>query len=414
MRHHPKTTPAETATHAGVPHAGATVAATAVVTAVVAVLTTVLLLSMAAGVALAAPPWPDASNAWWLDNYGITETQVGRVADGYEDGRFRPDGPVARGQFAKMASNGLGIDTLDPSVATFLDVPRTHTFFTHIEGTYAGGLITGYPVTGGLEFRPGEDIQRQQTNSILGRHLSGLELAATGVIHGAGGLTYASLALWYAAQGDQYLNKFLDAAQVAEAHRPTTAYLISRRVVQGSKGRLSPVSTLNRAQAAAMVLRVGLEAGEVTVPPDPDGPSGPGGPPSGSPLDARAAVGAALADIEGGVVIEIERDTHRGQAVWEVVVRDSNGRGVELYMNVTTGEIIRREVKELPWYARDAAPTVDIRVAMATALAVTPGTIEEVELDWESGRLVWEVEIITAGGFEVEVDIDATTGRVIR
>ena len=84
---------------------------------------------------------------------------------------------------------------------TFLDVAKGSTFYTFVEGAYEEGLVTGYPVTGGLEYRPLNNIQRQQANSILGRFLSDAEIAASGVIHGTGGLTYASLALWYAAQG---------------------------------------------------------------------------------------------------------------------------------------------------------------------------------------------------------------------
>lgn len=367
----------------------------------------ILLILLIAGGVLAAPPWPDAPDSWWISTYGVTEAEVGTVADGYEDGRFRPDYPVSRGQFAKMAVNGLGVSTSRPVTPSFLDVPDTHTFFPEVEGAYAAGLIAGYPVTEGLQFRPGLNIQRQQANSILGRYLSALELDATGAIHGAGGLTYPSLALWYAAQGAQYLNGFLDAIQVADVHRPTTAYLVYRQVVQGSQGRLNPTSILNRAQAAAMVLRVGAEAGKVTTPPDP------GPPPSGGPLDAQAAVGAALAAVPGGAVIEIEREMYLGQAVWEIVVRESNGQGVELKITVTTGDIVRREAETLPAYAQQAAPAVDIRAAMAAALVAIPGTIDEVELDWERGRLVWEIDIITTGGQKVEIDIDATTGEII-
>lgn len=373
---------------------------------VVAIMAVVLALTMAVA-ASAAPPWPDAPNTWWIDNYGVTEAQVSTVADGYDNGLFGPNDPVTRGQFAKMALNGLDIDTLNPTMATFQDVPITHTFFRYIEGAYANGLIKGYPVADGMEFGPGNNISRQQANSILGRYLSGLEIEAIGAIHGIGGHNYASLEKWYAAKGSQHVNKFLDAGQVDREHQPATAYLIYHRVVQGSAGRLSPLSTLNRAQAAALVLRIKAAADSVTTPPDPNIP------PSGDPLDAQAAVGVALAAVPGGAVIEVERETHHGQAVWEVVVRDPNGRGIELKIETTTGDILKRESENLPWYAKDSAPKIDIREAIAIALAATPGTIEETELDWEQGRLVWEVEILTANGRLVELDIDAVTGRII-
>ncbi len=232
----------------------------------IVILAAILIMTMAGG-ALAAPPWPDAPNSWWVSNYGVTETQVGTVADGYADGLFRPANSVTRGQATKMVVNGLGVDTLDPAAATFRDVPKGHTFFVYVEGAYDADLVTGYPVTGGLEFRPNNNMTRQQANTVLGRYLSDTEILVTGVIHGTGGLTYASLELWYAAQGSFYLNGFLDAAQVALVHRPATAYLVYHGVVQGSNGRLNPLATLNRAQTAAMVLRTAEEADEISTPP---------------------------------------------------------------------------------------------------------------------------------------------------
>ena len=41
-----------------------------------------LALALFAGTALAAPPWSDAPNSWWVSSYGMTDTQVGTVAGG--------------------------------------------------------------------------------------------------------------------------------------------------------------------------------------------------------------------------------------------------------------------------------------------------------------------------------------------
>ena len=134
--------------------------------------------------------------------------------------------------------------------------------------------------------------------------------------------------------------------------------------------------------------------------------------PSGS-LDARAAVDAALAAVPGGAVIEIDRDTHQGRPVWEVVVRGSNGRGTELYIDATTGEVVKRESAEIPPYARASAPAVDVSTAMDTALSATPGTVEEAGLDREGGRTVWEVEVAGPDG-RVEFYIDAKMGKIVK
>lgn len=151
-----------------------------------------------------------------------------------------------------------------------------------------------------------------------------------------------------------------------------------------------------------------------TVPTEGSGHPAATEPPSES-LDAQGAVRVALANVSGGAVVEIERDTHKGQPIWEVLVRDLEGRGVELDIDSSTGNVIGRKPKELPRYARDSAPAIDISAALAQALAMTPGTIKEAELERsKGGRLVWEVEIIEPNGRKVEHLLDAATGEVIR
>jgi hypothetical protein len=225
-----------------------------------------LMLLALSGAALAAPPWSDASSTWWTTNYGVTDAEVATVADGYPDGTFRPGQAVTRGQFAKMAVSGLGIDTADPAKATFVDVIPSNTMFPYVEGAYAAGLIGGYPTGGQLYFKPSTKIQRQHANTILGRYLSQLEIDITGAIHGDVG-NYGSLDGWYAAEGSFYLNGFEDAKYVQSAHRATTAYLIFRGILKGSNSRLNPTATLVRAQAAALILRVKAEAEEIKTPP---------------------------------------------------------------------------------------------------------------------------------------------------
>ena len=227
-----------------------------------------VLFALLAGGALAAPPWSDAPNSYWQDGYGVTDAEVATVADGYQDGTFKPAQAVNRGQFAKMAVSGLDLAPVDPLFPTFLDVAKGSTFYTFVEGAYEEGLVTGYPVTGGLEYRPAKNISRQQANSILGRYLSEAEQAATGVIHGPSGTIYGSLTAWYKVWGETfYLQGFEDWQQIAPVHRPFTAYLVYHGVVQGSDAKLLPLATLTRSQSAVMILRVAEEALEITTAP---------------------------------------------------------------------------------------------------------------------------------------------------
>ena len=58
--------------------------------------------------------------------------------------------------------------------------------------------------------------------------------------------------------------------------------------------------------------------------------------------------------------------------------------------------------------------TVTEEAAIKIALEQVPGTVEEVELEDENGTIVYEIEIRAEDGAEQEVDIDATTGDVVK
>jgi S-layer homology domain len=63
---------------------------------------------------------------------------------------FRPDDSASRGQIAKIAVSAAvvahleGWVLLDPTVATFQDVPVSSPFFRYVETAYAHGVLNGY------------------------------------------------------------------------------------------------------------------------------------------------------------------------------------------------------------------------------------------------------------------------------
>ena len=59
------------------------------------------------------------------------------------------------------------------------------------------------------------------------------------------------------------------------------------------------------------------------------------------------------------------------------------------------------------------AVALDEAKAIEIALAEVPGTVQETELEREDGKQVYEIEILTADGREMEVEIDAETGTVL-
>ena len=265
-----------------------------------AILTMALLLGLSvAGMAYAADRWNDITDQQWINDYGVTAAEAATVADGYPDGSFRPYQSVDRGQFAKMAVNGLGLDIYDPATPTFSDVPKGSTFYTFIEGAAAAGVINGYPDG---TFRPSNLISRQQANSMMGRHLSNAEIAAQGSIKGELS-TYPSLLDWYEFEGDLYLGAYLDRSQIEPLHRPTTAYLVYHEVVVGNNLRLNPTGTLTRAQAVAMVLRTLEAVGDVTQTTPPAAPTDMTTTPTSPSVNRRPIVAGSTSVSTGEVVV---------------------------------------------------------------------------------------------------------------
>ncbi len=209
-------------------------------------------LTVVAEFAVAPDRWTDISNQQWVDMYGVTAEQVDAVADGYPDGTFRPALDVSRAQFSKMVVDGFGLPALSPATPSFSDVPATHFYYAWIEGAAGARIVIGYPDG---TFRPSQTITRQQANSILGRYLSDLELAATGHITGESG-SYPSVAAWYMEEGASVLAPFADASEVGPVHAPYSAYLVYHGVVLGDGIHLMPLSNLTRAQAAVLIVRI--------------------------------------------------------------------------------------------------------------------------------------------------------------
>jgi photosystem II stability/assembly factor-like uncharacterized protein len=85
------------------------------------------------------------------------------IIGGYEDGSFRPDDGVTRGQLSKIVSNAAGFDD-DVSGQTFSDVDPNNTFYLYIERMAMKGVIGGYEDG---TFRPGNSATRGQITKIV-------------------------------------------------------------------------------------------------------------------------------------------------------------------------------------------------------------------------------------------------------
>ncbi len=109
----------------------------------IAALAVLLILTMTAP-AFAADRWSDISDSQWLATYQITAEQASAVAEGYDDGTFRPGLAVTRAQSAKMIVDGFDIATATPATPSFVDVPASHYYYPWIEGGTAAQVINGF------------------------------------------------------------------------------------------------------------------------------------------------------------------------------------------------------------------------------------------------------------------------------
>lgn len=157
-----------------------------------------------------------------------------------------------------------------------------------------------------------------------------------------------------------------------------------------------------------------------------------------------------------GTITEMELEKHQNKAVYEIEIENGDME-YELKIDGNSGEVIKLkekriaskqdnpklEVVELEKDADDKAVTptkteqkqaakneknaakekqpqliedkntvITVDKAVAIAQKEFPGTVKEVELDEDDGRLIYEIEI-KANGEEADFEIDAMTGEII-
>lgn len=134
--------------------------------------------------------------------------------------------------------------------------------------------------------------------------------------------------------------------------------------------------------------------------------------PSEGEFTALEAVNLALELYPEGAVVELELEHEEDRDIWEVLIRQPDGSGIELELDAQTGDVLSQKPARVPAEAAPAAPRTPAEAAIAVALEAVPGTVVEVELEMEGGGVVWEVSIDTAGG-RMDVYVDVNSGEVI-
>ncbi len=128
--------------------------------------------------------WVVLARGWALDTTGgphfsdvatndpyypyIETARLHSVLSGYNDGTFRPNNEVSRGQMSKMIVIAMGW-TVNAPTQHFSDVPRDYVFYGYVETLVAHSAVSGY---NDGTFRPGNNLTRGQLSKVLSISIS--------------------------------------------------------------------------------------------------------------------------------------------------------------------------------------------------------------------------------------------------
>ena len=107
--------------------------------------------------------YSDVNAGDWFNNAISTLSNAG-IVTGYNDGTFRPNQPITRGEMAKIIANFANLKSGDK---TFTDLAG-HWSKTYVELAAGNGWIAGYPDG---SFRPDQKITRAETVTMINRVL---------------------------------------------------------------------------------------------------------------------------------------------------------------------------------------------------------------------------------------------------
>lgn len=128
---------------------------------------------------------------------------------------------------------------------------------------------------------------------------------------------------------------------------------------------------------------------------------------------AEAAVSTAESAVDGAQAYSIELEDDE---TWSVDVLAGTS-STEVDVSADGSEVLRSEAdddhEDEERRELDAA-SVTIVEALEAALGAVEGTIDSADLDEENGTVVWEIEIRTGEGKEVDVVVDAASGEIVR
>jgi len=122
----------------------------------------------------------------------------------------------------------------------------------------------------------------------------------------------------------------------------------------------------------------------------------------------------------GGTVTGIELDRELAGDIYEVEVK-SKGFEYDLDIDAKTGKVLRTDKDDDDFDNDDSDDKVIVsdgkfiteKAAVQIAMKQAKGTVTNIELDEENGRVIYEIDI-KDGKYDYDFDIDAISGKVLK
>lgn len=114
-----------------------------------------------------------------------------------------------------------------------------------------------------------------------------------------------------------------------------------------------------------------------------------------------------------GEVVSLEAEIENGKPIYEFDIKGADGVEWEVECDAKTGKVIEEE-QDVDPASSDFTNKAKVSKAEAekAALAKFPGEVVSVEYELEDGNPIYEFDIKMANGKEMEVEVDAITGKI--
>ncbi|WP_180968189.1 S-layer homology domain-containing protein [Cytobacillus massiliigabonensis] len=191
--------------------------------------------------AAAAASFPDVPKSHWA-HAEITALVEQGIINGYQDGSFKPNQLLNRGQAAALFTNALGLE-IPENLNVFKDLKSTSYFAQYAAAVEKAGIFGGY--TNG-NFGAGDELTREQMATAL--------VKAFGL------------------KDNGKTVNLVDLDKVYVSHRENVKILAQHGITTGNeKGEFSPKAKVSRAHFATFLHRALVQAGKLAENPAVEG-----------------------------------------------------------------------------------------------------------------------------------------------